>query len=140
MKKKAKKREKVPTDGIELSKFILRKAVKEINKRVNMGVRLTGPDYNAMERLVKIETEEKSTSKRIQTVQGSIEKGLPLSRLRCFHKLQELVESKREDVALRACERLIDWSKEEEPPQEPYEIEDAEPKKQKVVSIERAIA
>lgn len=144
MKKERKK--PPPKDNIKLAEAIHRKALLEIYNRQHDGGRLSGEDHKFIKRIKDEAQQEKIISSRTlsgvrQDAQSNIEKSLQATRYEAFAKLRQLMrESKREDVALRACELLVAWADREEPPQEPYELEDAEPQKEKVVSINQAVA
>ena len=132
MKKKA-KNERLPASNIEAVQLIRKKQIKEIYARQKAGARLQSYDYAFLREVIKEETELKTASERRVRTQDSIEKSLPSAKLQAFHRLCELVGSKREDVALHSCLAIKNWAKDEEPPQEEYEIVDADPENEPTI-------
>ena len=117
---------------------IQKEALQQIRNRQAKREKLTAADYTFLEKMLLAETVSKSPVQVRQIVQEDINAQLQQSRVSAYHRLVQLLDSKREDVALQAAIRLREWADEEEPPPETYETVDAQPQNEKVISITEA--
>jgi len=120
-----------------------------IESKQSRGENLTESDRKSLREIIATTAAPATVKKTHELVQGSIEKALHLARLKAFHRLVELIDSRREDVSLQASIALKAWADAEEPAAEPYTLADAQPKsapadriypEQNIVNISSGVA
>ncbi len=109
--------------------------VHKIRERVRNGEKVTGEELKLLERMKQMSLAETNASSARVIAQDQINVTLQVSRPKALSAALEILDDKQAPAAVRlnAAIFLRTWSDEEEPPEEPIEIEIINPKNPKIL-------